>query len=62
MASKNTQIESGGTPGWAIQLVNELDAADQKAKELVAGLTLEQLNCPPSRARGVSGCALNTLQ
>jgi hypothetical protein len=40
----DAQIESGGTPAWAIQLVNELDAEDQKAKELVAGLTLEQLN------------------
>jgi hypothetical protein len=41
------QAESGGTPAWATQLMNELDVADQEARELVAGLTLEQLNSPP---------------
>jgi hypothetical protein len=41
------QTGSVGTPDWAIQLVHQLDAADQKARELVAGLTLEQLNSPP---------------
>jgi hypothetical protein len=51
------QIESGGTPAWTIQLVNELDAADQRAKELAAGFTLEQLNWPPKPgAWGVGQC------
>jgi hypothetical protein len=55
------QIESGGTPAWAIQLVNELDASDQKAKELVAGLTAEQLNCPPKPGAWSVGQCLEHL-
>jgi len=34
-------------PAWSIRLIAELDAADQSAKELVAGLSPEQLNWQP---------------
>jgi len=34
-------------PPWSIRLVSEFDAADQSAKELVTGLTAEQLNWQP---------------
>jgi hypothetical protein len=34
-------------PAWSIRLIAELDAADQSAKGLVLGLTLEQLNWQP---------------
>lgn len=57
----DAQIESGGTPAWAIQLVNELDAADQRAKELVAGLTLAQLNSPPKPGAWSVGQCLEHL-
>lgn len=33
---------------WPARLIAELDAADQRAKELVAGLTSEQLNWRPA--------------
>jgi hypothetical protein len=34
-------------PAWAVRLMAELDAADETAKELVTGLTPEQLNWQP---------------
>jgi DinB superfamily len=34
-------------PAWASRLTAELDAADEAAKELVTGLTTEQLNWQP---------------
>jgi hypothetical protein len=33
-----------GLPDWSARLINELDAADQHAKELVSPLTVKQLN------------------
>jgi DinB family protein len=34
-------------PAWSVRLITELDAADERAKELVIGLNLEQLNWQP---------------
>jgi hypothetical protein len=34
-------------PAWAVRLMSELDAADETAKELVTGLTPDQLNWQP---------------
>jgi len=31
-------------PAWSIRVISELDAADQRAEELVSPLTVEQLN------------------
>ena len=38
---------STSPPSWSIGLIAELDAADQTAKDLVLGLTPEQLNWQP---------------
>jgi DinB superfamily len=47
----------GALPPWAIRLMAELDAADETAKELVTGLTPEQLNCQPGlKAWSVGQC------
>jgi hypothetical protein len=35
-------------PGWSIQLINDLDVADHRAKELAGQLTTEQLNWQPA--------------
>lgn len=35
------------SPAWSVRLLTELDAADERAKELVTGLNLEQLNWQP---------------
>ncbi len=35
-------------PAWSIRLIGELDASDRRAKELVAPLTVEQLNWQPA--------------
>jgi len=35
-------------PDWSNRLINDLDAADQRAKDLAGQLTVEQLNWQPS--------------
>lgn len=35
------------SPAWSVRLIAELDAADQRAQALLAGITPEQLNCQP---------------
>src|SRR5215469_8534931 len=39
---------STALPAWPVRLMAELDVSDQRAKELVDGLTLEQLNRQPA--------------
>src|SRR5713226_4334989 len=46
-------------PAWSVRLITELDAADERAKELVIGLNLDQLNWQPRQVHGVSGNVLN---
>src|ERR1700682_6028740 len=41
------RVDPPSTP-WAVRLISELDTADQRAKELVKGLTPLQLNWKPS--------------
>src|SRR5437764_13837718 len=35
------------SPAWSLRLITEFDAADQEAKELLGGLSPEQLNWQP---------------
>jgi DinB superfamily len=48
-------------PAWPVRLITELDAADQSAKELVAGLTPEQLNQQPAPGAWSVGQCLEHL-
>jgi hypothetical protein len=43
-------------PAWAVRLMAELDAAEETAKELVTGLTPEQLNWQPGLRHADFGC------
>ncbi len=45
---------------WTLRLITEFDAADQKAQELVTGLSPEQLNWQPGQVHGVSGNVSST--
>src|SRR4051812_28629380 len=38
---------NAGPPAWSLRLPAELDANDQRARDLVAGLSREQLNWQP---------------
>ena len=40
-------MTGAASPLWPRELILEFDAADQSAKELVTGLTAEQLNWQP---------------
>jgi len=56
-------ITSNGAalPAWSVRLIGELDVADQRAKELSAGLTTEQLNWQPSQGAWSIGQCLEHL-
>lgn len=56
----NTQLASS-SPAWSIQLLAELDANDHKARELTAGLTVEQLNWQPAPGAWSIGQCLEHL-
>ena len=49
-------------PAWALQQINDLDAADQRAKELAEPLTLEQLNWQPGPAAWSIGQCIDHLR
>lgn len=48
-------------PAWSIRLITELDAADQRVKELTLGLTPEQLNWQPAPGAWSVGQCLEHL-
>jgi hypothetical protein len=48
-------------PAWSTRLIAELDASDQQAKELVTGLTPEQLNWQPQPGTWSVGQCLEHL-
>lgn len=48
-------------PTWSVRLIAELDASDQRAKELVTGLTTEQLNWHPQPGAWSIGQCLEHL-
>lgn len=56
----NTQVASS-SPAWSTRLLAELDANDQKARELTAGLTVEQLNWQPAPGAWSIGQCLEHL-
>lgn len=56
----NTQLASS-SPEWSIRLLAELDVNDQKARELTAGLTVEQLNWQPASGAWSIGQCLEHL-
>ena len=56
MASANTAL-----PAWSVQLMAELDAADQRAKALASGLTPDQLNWHPQPGAWSIGQCLEHL-
>lgn len=49
------------SPAWPAQLISELDTSDQRAKELIAGLTAEQLNWHPTAGAWSIGQCLEHL-
>ena len=49
------------TPTWPTRLISELDASDQRARALVAGLAPERLNWQPSPASWSIGQCLEHL-
>jgi hypothetical protein len=49
------------SPAWTIRLIAEFDAADQKAQELVIGLSREQLNWQPGPREWSLGQCLEHL-
>ncbi|HEV2987504.1 MAG TPA: DinB family protein [Candidatus Angelobacter sp.] len=49
------------SPAWPARLIAELDAADQRAKQLVTGLTPEQLNWQPQPGAWSVGQCLEHL-
>jgi hypothetical protein len=55
------RADSASTP-WAVRLISELDAADQRAKELLEGLTPLQLNWKPSQQVWSVGQCLEHLR
>ena len=52
---------STALPAWPVRLMAELDVSDQRAKELVDGLTLEQLNRQPAAGAWSVGQCLEHL-
>ena len=52
---------SAALPAWSIRLIGEFDASDQSAKELIAGLTPEQLNWQPTPGAWSTGQCLEHL-
>ena len=52
---------STGLPAWPVRLLAELDAADEKANELVRGLNPEQLNWHPGPGAWSVGQCLEHL-
>lgn len=48
--------------GWAKRVLSELDAADQRARELAAGLTARQINWKPSEGAWSVGQCLEHLR
>ena len=48
-------------PAWSIRLIAEFDASDESAKELVGGLTPEQLNWQPTPGAWSAGQCLEHL-
>ncbi|MBZ5610381.1 MAG: DinB family protein [Acidobacteriia bacterium] len=55
------RVDSPST-AWAVRLISELDAADQRAKELVQGLTPLQLNWRPAPEAWSVGQCLEHLR
>lgn len=55
------RVDSAST-AWAVRLISELDAADQRAKELVKGLTPLQLNWRPNPEAWSVGQCLDHLR
>src|SRR5215469_11734551 len=49
------------SPAWPARLMAELDTSDQRAKELIAGLTTEQLNWRPAPGAWSVGQCLEHL-
>lgn len=49
------------SPAWSTRLMNELDANDERASELTAGLTVEQLNWQPAPGEWSIGQCLEHL-
>ena len=49
------------SPAWSVRLIAELDANDQRAKQLVTGLTPEQLNWHPQPGAWSVGQCLEHL-
>jgi hypothetical protein len=52
---------STALPAWPVRLMAELDASDQRARDLVDGLTLELLNRPPTAGAWSVGQCLEHL-
>ena len=48
-------------PAWSVRLITELAAADERAKELVIGINLEQLNWQPGPGAWSVGQCLEHL-
>jgi len=57
MSARTTAL----SPRWATKQISELDAADQRAKELIGALTLEQLNWQPGPAAWSAGQCMDHL-
>jgi hypothetical protein len=53
---------AGSSPAWARRLTSELDAADQRARALVNGLTSRHLNWRPTREDWSIGQCLDHLR
>ena len=56
----DTQLSSSA-PAWSTRLMGELDANDQRARELTRGLTVEQLNWQPAPGAWSIGQCLEHL-
>jgi hypothetical protein len=48
-------------PAWSVRIISELDAADERANQLVVGLNAEQLNWRPGRGAWSIGQCLEHL-
>jgi len=57
----NPRVDSAST-AWAVRIISELDAADQRAKTLVNGLTPRQLNWRPGPGAWSVGQCLEHLR
>jgi hypothetical protein len=56
-----TPPTGAASPAWSVRLIAELDANDQRAKELVTGLTPEQINWHPQPGAWSVGQCLEHL-